>query len=193
MATYLHSGKLGRNDPCICGSGKKYKKCCLNETTEPEYEKHLFWESVKERYSDKQLTIVEDEETDMLKMSEVIIEYADELLNMATTEESQEQAIMIAIVAWNLAFFDEEQQEEQMHNLLHRLKIKQGSEDWHNTIDILTILIDRKRLDYPSIDRLIVDYKIIKTKGEFRLNIVSTVPQNSSLGKLAVRGFLGKH
>lgn len=22
-------GKLGRNDPCRCGSGKKYKKCCL--------------------------------------------------------------------------------------------------------------------------------------------------------------------
>jgi len=20
--------KVGRNDPCICGSGKKYKKCC---------------------------------------------------------------------------------------------------------------------------------------------------------------------
>lgn len=22
--------KLGRNDPCSCGSGKKYKKCCLS-------------------------------------------------------------------------------------------------------------------------------------------------------------------
>ena len=22
--------KLGRNDPCPCGSGRKYKKCCLN-------------------------------------------------------------------------------------------------------------------------------------------------------------------
>lgn len=22
------SDKIGRNDPCICGSGKKYKKCC---------------------------------------------------------------------------------------------------------------------------------------------------------------------
>jgi len=22
------SAKLGRNDPCPCGSGKKYKKCC---------------------------------------------------------------------------------------------------------------------------------------------------------------------
>lgn len=22
---------IGRNDPCPCGSGKKYKKCCMNE------------------------------------------------------------------------------------------------------------------------------------------------------------------
>ncbi|WP_046058749.1 SEC-C metal-binding domain-containing protein, partial [Clostridium sp. IBUN13A] len=22
------SNKVGRNDPCPCGSGKKYKKCC---------------------------------------------------------------------------------------------------------------------------------------------------------------------
>jgi hypothetical protein len=25
-----HSAKIGRNDPCHCGSGKKYKKCCLH-------------------------------------------------------------------------------------------------------------------------------------------------------------------
>jgi hypothetical protein len=25
----LRGGKVGRNDPCPCGSGKKYKKCCL--------------------------------------------------------------------------------------------------------------------------------------------------------------------
>ena len=24
--------KLGRNDPCPCGSGKKYKKCCLGNS-----------------------------------------------------------------------------------------------------------------------------------------------------------------
>ena len=23
--------RIGRNDPCPCGSGKKYKKCCLNK------------------------------------------------------------------------------------------------------------------------------------------------------------------
>jgi uncharacterized protein YecA (UPF0149 family) len=27
--TVRHDGpKVGRNDPCPCGSGKKYKKCC---------------------------------------------------------------------------------------------------------------------------------------------------------------------
>ena len=27
-ANTVHSEKVGRNDPCPCGSGKKYKKCC---------------------------------------------------------------------------------------------------------------------------------------------------------------------
>jgi len=27
----LGGPKVGRNDPCPCGSGKKYKKCCLNK------------------------------------------------------------------------------------------------------------------------------------------------------------------
>jgi len=29
VETVVHEGpKIGRNDPCPCGSGKKYKKCC---------------------------------------------------------------------------------------------------------------------------------------------------------------------
>lgn len=26
--------KIGRNDPCLCGSGKKYKQCCEGKATE---------------------------------------------------------------------------------------------------------------------------------------------------------------
>jgi preprotein translocase subunit SecA len=26
--TVVRGKKVGRNDPCPCGSGKKYKKCC---------------------------------------------------------------------------------------------------------------------------------------------------------------------
>jgi preprotein translocase subunit SecA len=28
MVHKTHTPKVGRNDPCPCGSGKKYKKCC---------------------------------------------------------------------------------------------------------------------------------------------------------------------
>lgn len=28
----IQNVKIGRNDPCYCGSGKKYKKCCMNRT-----------------------------------------------------------------------------------------------------------------------------------------------------------------
>lgn len=31
------SFKIGRNDPCPCGSGKKYKKCCLRKAVDPDY------------------------------------------------------------------------------------------------------------------------------------------------------------
>lgn len=33
-------GGLGRNDPCPCGSGKKYKKCCLGTPRDPEGRPH---------------------------------------------------------------------------------------------------------------------------------------------------------
>lgn len=29
--TVIKENKIGRNDPCPCGSGKKYKKCCLDK------------------------------------------------------------------------------------------------------------------------------------------------------------------
>ena len=30
-AKIVRSDKVGRNDPCPCGSGKKYKQCCINK------------------------------------------------------------------------------------------------------------------------------------------------------------------
>lgn len=30
---------IGRNDTCPCGSGMKYKKCCINKTKEHEQER----------------------------------------------------------------------------------------------------------------------------------------------------------
>ena len=31
------TGKVGRNDPCPCGSGSKYKKCCQESLDEKDF------------------------------------------------------------------------------------------------------------------------------------------------------------
>lgn len=36
-------GKIGRNDPCPCGSGKKYKKCCMNAERPAEFDPAYYY------------------------------------------------------------------------------------------------------------------------------------------------------
>lgn len=46
------SWNAGRNDPCPCGSGKKFKKCCLpkKEALQLEYSRGLTWEIDRDSY-----------------------------------------------------------------------------------------------------------------------------------------------
>jgi hypothetical protein len=52
------NGKIGRNDPCPCGSGKKYKRCCLAKQSAS----YAFW--AQQRDASDQLT------QDMLRFAE---------------------------------------------------------------------------------------------------------------------------
>ncbi len=47
--------KLGRNDPCGCGSGKKYKHCCLDNTVSAD----LLWSQVNAASLDLTSTLLE--------------------------------------------------------------------------------------------------------------------------------------
>jgi SEC-C motif len=40
---------VGRNDPCPCGSGKKFKKCCLNRASDHPAADDPPWEPVGSR------------------------------------------------------------------------------------------------------------------------------------------------
>lgn len=51
------SPQVGRNDPCHCGSGKKYKKCCLTKDEEKEQLKRRL--EITETVSDKYFSVKE--------------------------------------------------------------------------------------------------------------------------------------
>jgi len=60
--------KTGRNDPCPCGSGKKYKKCCLAETFVQAGKQ----ESIRKRLVDELLNFYKNYHQDTIKDAQVI-------------------------------------------------------------------------------------------------------------------------
>lgn len=58
--------KIGRNDPCPCGSGKKYKKCCLNKNRKEEMASPRVQAKIKSKKKD---IFEEFEERFFLEMS----------------------------------------------------------------------------------------------------------------------------
>ena len=59
--------KLGRNEPCPCGSGKKYKNCCLGKEYKPycDHSKHNKQKTATEqRRADAEIKDVILNETD---------------------------------------------------------------------------------------------------------------------------------
>ncbi len=51
------SKKIGRNDPCPCGSGRKYKKCCMNKKTTDKDDLELF----ESRLKAKQMQLIKQQ------------------------------------------------------------------------------------------------------------------------------------
>jgi len=56
MLQMAAKGKVGRNAPCPCGSGKKYKKCCLLSTGNPVETKSPLLEEIAQELRKRRLT-----------------------------------------------------------------------------------------------------------------------------------------
>ncbi len=173
ISTHL---KIGRNDPCICGSGKKYKKCCLNVTGKSELLKKVSSQRIRERNSSEQL-IVDTNEMGIPKMSEVILDYADELLDMTSNFAETKKVIFIAICAWNISLIDEDKRLDKIESLLYEvMEIEKNSDQWSEIYDLVNALIEKRLTEYASCNRSIFDYEFIQLdKNNFHLNVMSTL------------------
>lgn len=83
--------KVGRNDPCPCGSGKKFKKCCLNK------EKHdglPSYKSIDDEIIEASKLAIEHDEKSILSS----INKLNELQNRKGLKPSQKQNILLNLV-----------------------------------------------------------------------------------------------
>jgi SEC-C motif len=171
--------KIGRNDPCHCDSGLKYKKCCL-KSKQIESEALPLRQTqaeLKQKVRDNLFQEVRflDTDSEPIKMSAVILEFAADMLRHSDTRAERKQAIDIACFAWNLALFKEKdnaQYKSQLNSFLKQMGIKNQSD--RNEIQLLiSALVDKKIREYPMIDRFIVHYQVNFKKDELMLHIAS--------------------
>lgn len=184
----LISHKIGRNDPCFCGSGKKYKKCCflnsMNQEAEDEavHPQTALLETIRdkleEQYKGKQVTIETSEEMGLVKMSEIILEFAQELLDLAKSYREKESILMLAIVAWNIAVmanYDTNSVISHIEDFLRTLGFKRNSEEKEAVVSILLALVEKKRAKFPDVHRYIIDFEVKEIKKDLHLNVASAV------------------
>src|SRR4051812_35669814 len=96
--------KRGRNAPCLCGSGKKYKKCCLHHLDQTIESENVLTQEVINRLN----SLIDPEESAIRPLSDIIFEYAEELLDDVTTPLEMEGFVLLATAAWNLSFVDKD-------------------------------------------------------------------------------------
>jgi hypothetical protein len=115
------------------------------------------------------------------KMSEIIIDFAQPLLDAATNAQAQKQAITTAIIGWNLSLFPKKEQVAQIEEIKNLLNSSTNSDQLRNeAIEIFNFLLARKKSLYPEINRLVVDYELIETPKGFHLNVVSNFIKNKN-------------
>jgi hypothetical protein len=175
--------KVGRNDACPCGSGSKYKRCCLSSGHSFAQAKDLISRESIQKSMDRLKNRVHDnlgEECILheggfkIKMSEVILDLAHDLLEIAETKSQYKKAIGITCMAWNLSVLSGVEKEKSLDALFNKLDDDEARND---TFGIISALIEKKNRQYSHINRLILDYEVLGNRDNIHLNVMSVVPK----------------
>lgn len=173
--------KIGRNELCSCGSGLKYKKCCLNSASqaiEGQVAPAAWFQSNQVHESNPSIRCqTQQGANEAHKTSDMIGNLAAELLEKAHTPQRRQSAIVLAITAWNLAHLELEEEDDAIETFLQSAQIEETF-DRQNLVNLLKILIHKKRMEYPDVHRFVIDYDYQETSTGCHLSIVSSGEPN---------------
>jgi hypothetical protein len=113
-----------------------------------------------------------------LKMSEMIIEYADDFIKRGKDIQEKQKHLDIACAAWNISLFSEKKREKALHDYVNKYESEHPDID---SVDIDALrketgkLMQKKIKLFPDVKRLIIGAQIGTEKGEDRISVASTV------------------
>jgi hypothetical protein len=147
--------RIGRNQPCPCGSGKKYKKCC--------YKKNNISQTLLANGFGKNLpkSAVMTTTPQNEKMSEVLLEFAKPLTDECEDDKAFYTALQICVVAWNSSFFSPEERNKLIDESFN--KYINDNTDREITKKILSKMLE------------LLDIQISYRDGQQHLNVISSI------------------
>ena len=94
---------------------------------------------------------------------------------VAKNGEEQKKAITLAIIIWNSSLFPDESQSEYINRIKKIMTPKsgKGGDLLENDDPVFNYMMERKKVFFPDVNRLVVDYEFVETPKGFHLNIVS--------------------
>ncbi len=111
------------------------------------------------------------------KMSEVILDFAEPLLDAIDDDELFERAIGCAVVCWNLSFLMEKKQQRQVRSIVNEfdksdLLTRFGAED------CVRMLLERKKAFFADEKRMVLNYQVVEEEGQHRLLVASVLAED---------------
>lgn len=136
--------KIGRNDPCPCGSGRKFKKCC-EAKFEAEARSNR---SLQDRPSPSGARVMRSDGP-----AQRMQDFAQPLLEATDgSREQLEHALRVGMLFWNLAIMQDEGEREKM---LDEMTSKVTSDE-NRRQDFRLIarqMVERHRRMFPELHR----------------------------------------
>ena len=157
--------RIGRNEPCPCGSGKKYKKCCYGK----DVVDGILFSSDLGKDLREEMTIIPN--TGKVKMSEILLEFAEPLTDACENNKSFINAINLSMIAWNISFFPKKERKELMDESIE--KFTGDRHDKRTIKNILSMMQERKEKEFSHIKMMMVDLEITFKDGNHQLNVLS--------------------
>ena len=113
------------------------------------------------------------------KMSEVILDFAEPLLDAIDDDELFENAVGCAVVCWNLSFLQEMKQKRQVRAIVNKFD-KSGLLTRFEAEDCVRMLLERKRILFADEKRIVINYKIVEEEEDhYHLFVTSVFTKDS--------------
>ncbi|MES9902614.1 MAG: SEC-C metal-binding domain-containing protein, partial [Sedimenticola sp.] len=150
--------KIGRNDSCFCGSGKKYKKCCFNQG-ENSYTSN---------------------NAPPIKISEAILKILEPLLKRHPKRKHIIVLIDLTILAWNISLSSGKDREDMEDKIIDLLPKEFDAVSLATTVKQIDLLVERKKKLYPEIRHVIVNHNLsFGENGQLTLDVNSIPIDNT--------------